>query len=59
VISYGTFQKLLTDNCLGIPEPGKSAGSTRKLPFIFTGYDAFAMKKDLLKAHKQHQACNN
>jgi hypothetical protein len=53
VIIYATIQKMLNDNCLGIPEPGKLPGSTRKLPFILIGYDAFAMRENLFKPYRQ------
>lgn len=40
------FGELLSEEKLNLPEPAKPENSSRFLPFVFIGDEAFALRKD-------------
>ena len=53
VLGNTTFGKALVNKLLQIPEPGALPNSEKKLPFVFVGDDAFALRENFMKPYGQ------
>ena len=54
VFCNGQLSKALEKNTLDIPSAEILPGSTKKLPFVVVGDDAFPLKNYLMKPYSQH-----
>lgn len=55
VLEYTTFFRKLKNNELKIPEASKPINSSKLLPYVFIGDEAFALRSDFLKPFSQNE----